>query len=123
MTKSARPPLSGFPPEDVVIVDLEDLEPVAEPSAMFVLPFCGEPDPPLAPWQQRCAEGRCPFHGGAPTISGPYSCGPECEFCEREAQEARGCRCGGTMRCPGCLGGSRCEEDCDGLCPVCCPDS
>ena len=68
-----------------------DFEPVAEPHPLFVLPFCGLPDPPPSD------AGRCPFHGSAPKVLGFF--GPECPQCERERAEADGCRCGGAGTC------------------------
>lgn len=73
-----------------------DFEPVAEPHPLYVLPFCGLPDPPpFAYWSAKLDgnAGRCPFHGGAAKIIGWQ--GPECPQCERERAEAKGCRCGG----------------------------
>ncbi|HSA66358.1 MAG TPA: hypothetical protein VLE24_01695 [Methyloceanibacter sp.] len=84
--------------------------------------------PSLAP-----EAGFCERHGLAQFNSWGFY---ECPLCEQERLEA--CVCGGTGRCLACmlLGGrhrlgsdgrefsaTRCEPDCDTLCPRCCPDS
>jgi hypothetical protein len=74
-------------------------EPVAEPHALHVLPYCGYPDPPPDPFVEE-AVGRCPFHGGVPMYFGWQ--GPGCEQCERQAHEARGCVCAMSARCRAC---------------------
>ena len=66
-------------------------EPVAEPHALHVLPYCGYPDPPPDSTMGE-SRGRCPFHH-APLYVGQHA---ECAFCERARHEAQGCRCAGT---------------------------
>ena len=72
-----------------------DYEPVAEPHALDVLPFCGLPDPTRLPgWDPAIdSHGRCPFHSGAPLYLGWQ--GPECPLGVRARYEATGYRCGG----------------------------
>ena len=82
----------------------------------------------LAAWREAGIGGPC---ARCRTTLEEGWCGAECPCCEREYQEAKGCRCGGTGICPECLAAGmsllsrspkRCP-DCDSLCPVCCPDS
>jgi hypothetical protein len=96
-----------------------DFEPVAEPHALHVLPFCGLPDPTPEPlWDPAIRPPeRCPFHGGAPLYLGDQ--GPECALCERARHEARGCRCGGTGKAPDVLAGEPRPEGSSSRCEVC----
>lgn len=71
----------------------------------------------------------CPKHPDVHLESGWQ--GPECPRCEREFLISKGCRCDGDGRCPECKKeetrtgdrDAKCEANCDGLCPVCNPDS
>lgn len=94
-----------------------DFEPVAEPHALHVLPFCGLPDPPEPSGPTIDPPERCPFHGGAPLYLGDQ--GPECALCERARHEARGCRCGGTGKAPEVLASETLPEGVSSRCEVC----
>jgi hypothetical protein len=95
-----------------------DLEPVAEPHALHVVPFCGLPDPPPEPTDRTIdPPQRCPFHGGAPLCVGDQ--GPVCVLCERARHEARGCRCGGTGKAPEILAGETLAPGRSARCEVC----
>ena len=54
-----------------------------------------------------------------------------CPRCDQEWMDLQGCQCGGDVVCVDCLWTrtitgdehATCTKDCDGLCPVHCPDS
>lgn len=110
---------------DAVLAEAEQLHPA--PSGMrWVLVGRGKLSFDLV---EDAAPATCPDHPDDPLELGLQ--GPACTRCERERLEALGCRCGGSSRCPDCDSAraaaqdaeARCAPDCDGLCPVCCPDS
>ncbi len=76
-------------------------------------------------WRSSSAGDKCVHCGSILEIGW---CGVECPGCDRTYQVALGCRCNGTVKCPGSKEKEYCTIDCeicggDNLCPVCCPDS